>query len=78
MIDPHANQIKRSDCNDCCRDNNEDTHHPVVKCGFGSCGLAAFQGFFVDSLTTVIFDPSGETPGPLLLNNLKRAIRIVG
>jgi len=78
MIDPHANQIKRSDCNDCCRDNNKDTHLPVVKCGFGSCGLAAFQGFFVDALTSVIFDPSGETPGPLLLNNLKRAIRIVG
>jgi hypothetical protein len=78
MIDPHANQIKRSDCNDCCRDNNKGTHLSVVKCGFGSCGLAAFQGFFVDALTMVIFDPSGETPCPLLLNNLKRAIRIVG
>jgi len=78
MIDPYAKQIKRSDCHDCCRDNNKDTHLPVVKCGFGSCRLAAFQGSFVDPLTTVIFDPGGEPPGPLLLNNLKRAIRIVG
>lgn len=78
MIDPHANQIKRSDCNDCCRDNDEDTHLPVVKCGFGSCRLTVFEGFFVDTLTTVIFDPSGEPPVPLLLNNLKRAIRVVG
>jgi hypothetical protein len=78
MINPHANQVKKSDSNDCCTDNSGGPKLPVAECRFGPRRLTAFQSFFVDTLTMIIFDPGGVSPVPLPLNNLKRAIRVVG
>jgi hypothetical protein len=78
MINPQAKQVKNADCSNCCSDNGGGPKLPVAEARFGPCRLTASQSFFIDALAMIIFDPGGVSPAPLLLNNLKRAIRVVG
>jgi hypothetical protein len=78
MVNPQTNQVKNKETgNNGCNDEKRP-HQPLKKAALGRDAPIHFEGLFVNRHAVLIFNPSVVSFSPLILDNLKGAIRVVG
>src|SRR5262249_30343514 len=77
-VDQQTNQVKKNEPgnNGCHKDKRP--RQPLGKNTLDRRAPVYSERFFVNRHAVLILDPSVVSPAPLVRNNLKRAIRIVG
>jgi hypothetical protein len=78
VVNPQTNQVKNKETgnNEC--PNDKRSHQPVEKRALRRHAPVHFERLFVNRRAVLIFDPSFVSLAPLLPDNLKRAVGVVG
>src|SRR5262245_50343960 len=78
LINPQTNQVKNNDPGDNGCHKDKRPRQPLGKSTLDRRAPVYSERFFVNRRAVLILDPSLVSLGPLVLDNLNRAIRIVG